>query len=572
MPKNLSPLMSERTTIPYSSSTPLPAVNIRDFSGIRQSSRMPDSLSTPVSNKLTKRQVNFLNCIANRADISGSLIKSTSAWLNNLPDIQASNIQAKDFANFYGINRQVFKLHVIREQRARLSLSALQQSLVMQVIAEEQCMAQPISSARAWVKNYSALSGAGIYPDQFAHESQISLTTHSMLIKNLYSNSYGLIIYPPQVREQIADDRSKLINRIIEEHHCLGRPRRSALAWFSNKDLCKLHGINLAQFSRYCEVKASTVSPMLSRIKSSQLRKAQPGIIPAMPAAEIKIEISERDVGIIQITLGDSGNELTRCVINEPSLRANALIDNNMPICGHPDNPLQSLTLQTMGLGSDASVRDIKVTHWGSMKAIFSSMPVKTALSLKKIIKEELHRQIMNETGQSDRMDSLMKNAGSHHQLPDSDEMLNLGMGVFNPGPEPVAAHTVLGFYAGLYLDQTAHDEVVRKNGTVNSITHAWATRSEKYSVDAFKIGNILRNINTGKLPDKPQLSVNNVAAVQVNSRVMAYITNREIASGEEYFVDYGIHYNPELSIEIARNEELTMQQAIKTEAEETPR
>lgn len=557
-------------TIHCSSSTPLPAVNIHNFSGIRQSTRMPDSLSTPVSNRLKKRQVKFLNSIVNLADIRGSLIKSTSAWLNNLPDIQASDIQEKDFANFCGINRQLFKLHVIHEQRARLPLSALQQSLVWQVIAEEQCIAQPISSARAWVKNYSALSGAGIYPDQFAHESQTSPITHAILIKRLCSGRRKRMV-PPRVIVQI-DHGIKLIDNIIEEHCCRGNSHKSALAWLSNRNLFKLRGITLAQFSQHCEVNASTLSPILSRIKFIQFRKAELAVIPTMPVAAIKTEITERDVGITQITLDNSGNELAHYVIAEPNLRDKALIDNNMPICGHPDNPQQSLTLQVLGLGPDASVRDIKVTNWGAMHGVFGGMSVNKRVKLKEAIIKELHRQIMNETEQGERMDKLMKNAGSHYQTRNGDEILNLGIGFFNPGPEPVAANTVLGIYAGLYLDQAAQEEAIRKNGSVNSITYSWATRSEKYIVDAFNIGNILRNINTGNLPGNPQLSDNNTAAVQVNSRVMAYITNREIASGEEYFVDYGIHYNPELSIEIARNEELTMQQAIKTEAEETPR
>lgn len=362
--------------------------------------------------------------------------------------------------------------------------------------------------------------------------------------------------------------KEKLIESIVEQHKSRGNIYNSAFAWLCNQNLFKHHGITKAQFCEHANIDLRTFSPEITRIKS-KLRSEQKSVKTSVESsAEIKMETREPEKGILEITLDDSGNEVDSRVTHEPKLPDKAVIDNSLPICCHPDNPMQSRTFNVLGLDSHAEVEDLKVTvtNWGSMNAVFKDMPIKKRALLKFMIIEEMHRQIIAETQQGERMDRLMKNAGSHYLSYNQDEIINLGVGVFNPGPHSVAAYTVLGFYAGQFLDLTAAEKAVRTNGSVNSFTYSWATKSTKFSVDAFKVGNVLRNINTGKLPDKPWLAENNVAAVQVNYRLMAYITTREIAPGEEYFVDYGVGYNPLAAIDAARNQELEQLNSIKQE------
>lgn len=439
------------------------------------------------------------------------------------------------------------------------SRSIRQYKFVKKPLSKVQNRAEPISKLTA--RQNQLLSGI-VYDAWNRSSVNKSASTAGDDLKAFESNRIFPIIL------QINNNKEKLIESIVEQHKSRGNIYNSAFAWLCNQNLFKQHGVTKAQFCEHANIELRTLSPEITRIKCKLRREQKSVKTPVESSTGIKMETSEPEKGILEITLDDSGNEVDSRVIPEPKLKEKAVIDNNLPICCHPDNPMQSRTFNVLGLDSHAEVEDLKVTvtNWGSMNAVFEGMPIKKRTMLKFMIINEMYQQIIAETQQGERMDRLMKNAGSHYLSYNQDEIINLGVGVFNPGISPVPAYTVLGFYAGQFLDLAAAEKAVRTNGSVNSFTYSWATKSTKFSVDAFKFGNILRNINTGKLPDKPLLAENNVAAVQVNSRLMAYITTREIAAGEEYFVDYGVGYNPLAAIDAARVQELEQPNSIKQE------
>ncbi len=520
---------------------------------------------------LTETQEKLLNSIAVTTDCQDSSAKSACAWLDNQQFLKKEGISQASFADFCRINLKTLGWSIARERQARKNPSPTQESFAEGIILKEKCRGKPSETALAWEKNKQSLLDAGLTVWQFERLSGVLIGTLSSRITPMYRQRNKDPDTPESrlLREKRLQEQQEVMDAIILRLDCKNKLINSKLAWVNNEQRFTALGISKAQFSRRCKINSQSLTSSVSRLIRNNGNHPPPASqsIPPAPPLIIKTE-SAANLGIMEITLDALGNELRATVRAEARLVDRPSIDNSLPILRHPDNPQHSLTLETLGLDAYAEVTQIKVTHWGSMWQVFTGLPVRKRETLKAELLKELHRQLMDEKGQSARMNRLMSNAGSHHLAATGDEIINLGMGVFNPGPAPVSANTVLGFYAGLLLDSAASQKTVRQIGTVNGHSHSWQTRTEKLNIDAFQSGNILRNINTGKLPAQPQLDENNVAAVQVNSRLIAYITTRDIAVGGEYFVDYGDHYNPLFGIEKARQEELAAGRQPKTEPE----
>lgn len=123
--------------------------------------------------------------------------------------------------------------------------------------------------------------------------------------------------------------------------------------------------------------------------------------------------------------------------------------------------------------------------------------------------------------------------------------LISLGKSLFNPGPNSVPACTVLGPYAGVLEDtEDLLRLAIRRQGEARAVSHTWDT-AKRRAVDGFMSGNMLRYINTGKLPTSDAaVAENNVAAVRFGKNIWFYVTMREIKPREEYFISYGDKYS----------------------------
>ncbi|WP_225741482.1 SET domain-containing protein [Rouxiella badensis] len=478
---------------------------------------------------LTETQHALLNRIAVKTRCWHSSTKSACAWLDNEQSIIKEDIWPINFAEFCGINLDTFGWRIARERRDRVIPTSAQLRVTEEIILAENSGGKPLETAQAWDKNKKSLLDAGLTAWQFEYASKVCSGTISSRISCVYRpRKKGQ--KTPQWRllhEKRLQEQQQVMDAIILSSNCRKNLNKSTLAWIENQQNLADLKISKVQFSRRCNINPQSLTSSVSRLRknngSCPPRSAQ--YLPPVPPTGIKTGLAA-----VRAQLGR---------VDRPS------INNSLPILRHPDNPQHSLTLETLGLDVNANVSQIRVTHWGSMEQVFARLPILGRLKLKSRLFIELHRQLLDERGQSKPMSTLMSNAGEHRLANGEDGIINLDTGVVNPGPAPVPINTVLGFYAGLLLDSATSQKRVRQTGAT------------ELSIDAFQGGNILRNINTGRLPGEPPLAENNVAAVQVNSRLIAYITTRDIAAGEEYFVDYGVHYNPLFGIEKARQIQL---------------
>ncbi|WP_369790702.1 hypothetical protein [Rouxiella sp. WC2420] len=470
-----------------------------------------------VIGRLTAQQNNLLNCIVNHTECLNIPAKSVTAWMDNLPAMDSHDIKPKDFSEFCYVNYRTFQNYINQEKKARLPLTLFQQTIVEQVILDAQCFKDPGKASRAWIANQTTLQNAGIIPAQFARLNEV--TPHSLVvIVNRLQSRERLNTGLPRLIIDFGNNDQKFINNVIKSYGCRCDTIKSVFAWLDNKYFFKVRGISLSRFARGCGVKENTLIKSILRIKRRSGNQPQPVIDTALPFVATNKSIEPQKTAIAGIMHNEPVNDSRNPFSERSPLPKKAVINNSQPIYHHPDNPRKSLIYEVLGLDSHAQVKDIEVTDWGSMKAVFGTMPKKNRIRLELKIITELHRQIMEGTQQSERMNSLMKNVGSHSLSQKKDEELNSRRGVFNPGPNTVAANTVLGFYPD-----------------VNN----WGSSSEKFSTDAFASGNILRNMTPNNLPKEFAPSGNNIAAVQINNRLMAYITTREVEAGERYFVDF---------------------------------
>ncbi|HEY3983400.1 hypothetical protein [Cedecea sp.] len=274
-------------------------------------------------------------------------------------------------------------------------------------------------------------------------------------------------------------------------------------------------------------------------------------------------------------SFSNSESEIKMLVTN---YNKNETIDNSLPILRDPDNPTKSLTLQAEGLNNYKDLDKLTVTNWGDLRNVFQNMKQSDVKIVKNNLIKKFKNQIRNETRLAARMTKRMETKPSKH-TDAKGEIINLGDGVVNPQETIVERFTILGPYAGTFRTRESFDstrsldrqigsrhsndsfhQANMKSGTAGSASHSWFGSSEKRVVDGLNSGNILRNINTGKLGDSSRIADNNVAAVRFGKNIIFYVTTKDVKPGEEYFVDYGDGYNPYYAINQAREEEWVAQ------------
>jgi len=473
-----------------------------------------------------------------------ALALAVTAWLDCEQELTGANINQTVFASACKVKPTSLRRNVLHEKKVHAELTNTQRNLIDNIICAEKCLNNVVKASCAWLNNQTILNELRITLESFASKSNVPPKSLEWLVR-----------CERQARIALSAEQKNVIDAIIENTHCRVNSELATTVWLTNRVKFEEAKIHKLTFARRCEVDITTfISAVSYKIKKSRLQLAAEQMF--SPAITIKTEPTRVEQTIDEITLDDAGQ--VAIVANSDTLRLThrPLLDNSLPIVHSLTDPHKSLTLQTLGLSSLEQINTIKVTGWGGMHAVFNTLHVEKAKRLKNTLLSEVRRQIVHETTQAERMHKLMVSRGTHRQAPDSDEIINLGMGVLNPGPDPVAAYTVLGIYAGELVNAENLKKIVRKRGTANSYSHSWATRTEKIIVDAYHSGNVLSNINTGCLPNTPELAENNVASVQIGNRLNAYITIRDVAPGEEYFVSYGVVYDPGFDVDVAKKKE----------------
>ncbi|HDS9727772.1 TPA: hypothetical protein QH957_004519 [Enterobacter bugandensis] len=225
-------------------------------------------------------------------------------------------------------------------------------------------------------------------------------------------------------------------------------------------------------------------------------------------------------------------------------------VRNHLPILRDPLDPSQSLTLQAEGLESPEDLGSLHA-YWQGIDKAASEAGISLTKKDKDRIKNEMINQVRNECSLSERMKKYMRTTGSARQLANG-RIIDLGMGVFNPGPGMVPALTVLGPYAGIYEKPD-----IRKSGTKGTNTHSWDSLRGGTHINSLHDGNILRNMNAWAIKGyEPVAEGVNVAPVYLGKNIIFYVTIRPVQQGEEYFIDYGPNYEPDRTVSMARLEE----------------
>ncbi|WP_369790701.1 hypothetical protein [Rouxiella sp. WC2420] len=506
-----------------------------------------------VTNRLTVQQNQVLNQITHHADCLGAKARSVCAWLDYLPTMISNNIKLKDFADFCGVNENTLRNYISHEQRARLPLTASQQALGQQVVRDAQCAREPRKATQAWIQHQTTLQGVGITPFQFSRLAEVPPQTLIVLIKCLQPQRHL-----PQLTLGPRHKDLPFVDNIVRSHNCSKNSKESARAWLANQHTFEARGITRSQFASRCGVSAKALSKAMAYVKFRLRHQMNPVIKPVInpdtPMIAIKKEIDPSNRGIVEITLDESGNELECRIITQPRLQEAAVSDNSLPVYHHPENPRQNPSVAVLGLDSANEVKNSKVTSWGGMKTVFQQMPIKSRIKLEAKIVSELYQQIKDKSQNGGQVNCLMENSEPHSLPHRANEIIIMGIGVFNLGSEPIAANTVIDFYDGIFLEQGAAGKVVDNTGPVNTVIYKGGSSLESFNAGTLAAGSSAHNISTGKLAKEPLLVENNVAAVQVNSKLTAYVTLREIAVGEEYFVDYGVRSNPFMAIKNHKN------------------
>jgi len=228
--------------------------------------------------------------------------------------------------------------------------------------------------------------------------------------------------------------------------------------------------------------------------------------------------------------------------------RARSTINNNGPILASTADPTRSVLKEI--------VKDLDnptVSQWGATLANQWARE-NLAGSRLKLLKERLKQEFSAWLKQEGQLDEkfralMMTEVPLHDGVP-------RGMSVF--AKQDLPPYTVLGPYSGelVLQGEAGLHKAFKRRGRHNALTFLFATHSGERSIDGSLHGNILSQVNTGKLPGGDPLpgldplSPNNTAVVLVEGNLNFYVTIKPIRAHEEILVDYGVTYDPWQEVE----------------------
>lgn len=204
-------------------------------------------------------------------------------------------------------------------------------------------------------------------------------------------------------------------------------------------------------------------------------------------------------------------------------------IFNNLPILQDPSDPNKSLLLQEEG-----PIEHIKCANWGALSSITKENKTDIIAQVKNWLMWNEH----NRGRYEQELDDIFEIT-----IPVDDGPLR---GVSTFAKKDLEPFTVIGPYAGvLHKDEESLEEAIKSQGSYNTLSYLFGTRSHKRAIDAFASGNVTTLTNTSQLKDLPPWKNNNVAPVLFGKNLVFYVTTVAIEKGKEILVDYGPTYNP---------------------------
>ncbi len=211
-------------------------------------------------------------------------------------------------------------------------------------------------------------------------------------------------------------------------------------------------------------------------------------------------------------------------------------IDDTLPVLQKPEDKTQSLLYQAEG-----EIENIKVSKWGYLNKRYlngtTSEKKKIHDTIQNSMREWLILSEEKRTEYTNRLRDIYKistpiDIGSFR-----------GESAF--AKRDIKAFEVLGPYSGVLHDgEKTFSQVKRQHGPRNISAYLFETSSSHRFVDGFNSGNQLSLVNTAQLGDGIKIGANNISVVLFGKNINFYVANRNIPEGEEFFINYGPHYN----------------------------
>lgn len=257
--------------------------------------------------------------------------------------------------------------------------------------------------------------------------------------------------------------------------------------------------------------------------------------VPKLPS-ELSVKEGEHLKSIKSKTKIQASDEMTPAqVLSLKDMFApeQLVLINNYPVVQDPLQPTKSLTHYYI---TDPKSLRIKFSRLNPM---FEGKSNKVINAIKKSIRGEL-RDYFSEKKHADFFDEMLKVV--------TPENGQLDRGVSVIAKRDIPQFTVVGAYSGTLLTASYPADKqsdllfyrFKSYGETRVLEHMGAACSLDYEINGFATGNIMKFITPGQKPED-----NNIAAIVINERIVAYVTSREIKSGEKLFADYGPSYNP---------------------------
>lgn len=202
-------------------------------------------------------------------------------------------------------------------------------------------------------------------------------------------------------------------------------------------------------------------------------------------------------------------------------------INNNAPILQDPNDVRRSLTLELEG-----PLRNIEITDANHFFDEFTGLQ---HIEVKEAATKSIREWIAKE--------------GNHHRT--LDRLLEAKK--LSDGPErglSVVARTdikrfdVLGPYTGkLHLDQASINTEILEKGEAAVGTYLFQTHTHGATISGHGNSSTLSLINAVKVPNLPDVGIENVGALYVGKYMVFLIAWRDIPAGTELLMDYGKAY-----------------------------
>ncbi len=211
-------------------------------------------------------------------------------------------------------------------------------------------------------------------------------------------------------------------------------------------------------------------------------------------------------------------------------------IDDTLPVLQKPEDKTQSLLYQAEG-----EIENIKVSKWGYLNKRYlngtTSEKKKIHDTIKNSMREWLILSEEKRTEYTNRLRDIYK----------ISTPIDIGpfRGESAFAKRDIKAFEVLGPYSGVLHDgEETFSQVKRQHGPRNISAYLFETSSSHRFVDGFNSGNQLSLVNTAQLGDDIKIGANNISVVLFGKNINFYVANKNIPEGEEFFINYGPHYN----------------------------